>query len=436
LSGTAASYARLTIASGGTASGDVINGLQDVAGTAIETKVIFGEQSVEGTTTDTTITAENSFQLIYAGGIASGTTLDDSGKQEVYSNGTALATIIIDGVQSIFTGGSAVDTTISNGGAQADGGVASGTTISSGGGQGVDAVAINTTVLAGGTLDIQGGFGPLRNLGGTVYGATVDSGGSVFVESFGTLEGGTIISGGTETVAGIDVGAQVSGGTETVLSGGVATSDTVFTGSQVVSSGGTAIHDTISGGAVVLEPGAVVSGGIAFANRGTLEILGSAIPSATISGFSSGDVIDLASVAPAAGGIAVLTSGNVLDVVEGGSTYVLDLNPSQNYSVTKFALTSDGSGGTEITNVLDPISVTVSSGTLTVSSGHTSVGVLVRRHPQYPVRRHSERHDRQQGRHGPCVRQGHRRHPQWRVGGRQPHRGCQRRHHPQRRIAD
>jgi hypothetical protein len=65
------------------------------------------------------------------------------------------------------------------------------------------------------------------------------------------------------------------------------------------------------------------------------------MPSSTISAFTFGDIIDLASVASGSGGSAVLTSGNVLDVVEGGSTYVLDLNPSQNYSGTKFVLTSD-----------------------------------------------------------------------------------------------
>jgi autotransporter passenger strand-loop-strand repeat protein len=128
---------------------------------------------------------------------------------------------------------------------------------------------------------------------------------------------------------------------------------------------------------VVLDSGAVVSGGIVFAGGGTLEILGSAMPTATISGFTFGDVIDLASVVSSAGGTAALTSGNVLNIVEGSSTYVLNLNPSQNYSGTEFVLTSDGSGGTEVSNILNPFSVTVSSGTFTVSSGQTSNSVLV-----------------------------------------------------------
>jgi autotransporter passenger strand-loop-strand repeat protein len=145
----------------------------------------------------------------------------------------------------------------------------------------------------------------------------------------------------------------------------------------VVSSGGTAIHDTISGGAVVLEAGAVVSGGIVFAGSGTLDIFGSTMPTVTISGFSAGDVIDLASIASASGGSATLGSGNVLDVVEGGSTYVLHLDPSQSYSGTQFVLSTDGNNGTEVA-VTNPILVTVSSGhALTVSSGQTSNGVLV-----------------------------------------------------------
>jgi autotransporter passenger strand-loop-strand repeat protein len=99
------------------------------------------------------------------------------------------------------------------------------------------------------------------------------------------------------------------------------------------------------------------------------------MPSATISGFSAGDIIDLASVASASGGIAVLTSSNVLEVVEGGSTYVLNLDPAQNFSGTQFVLTSDGSGGTDVT-VHNLVSVT--SGTIsTIPSGQTVNNVVV-----------------------------------------------------------
>jgi len=126
---------------------------------------------------------------------------------------------------------------------------------------------------------------------------------------------------------------------------------------------------------VVIEAGAVVSGAIAFTGSGTLEIVGSVMPSATISGFEIGDIIDLASVASGSGGSAVLTSGNVLDVVEGGSTYVLNLNPSQNYSGTQFVLSTDGISGTDIA-LANLVSVP-SGWTLTISSGQTSGDVMV-----------------------------------------------------------
>jgi hypothetical protein len=66
-------------------------------------------------------------------------------------------------------------------------------------------------------------------------------------------------------------------------------------------------NTVVSGGTVVLETGAVVSGGIAFAGAGTLEIFGTTMPLGTISGFVAGDTIDLVSVAS---GIAVLRRPN------------------------------------------------------------------------------------------------------------------------------
>jgi autotransporter passenger strand-loop-strand repeat protein len=75
------------------------------------------------------------------------------------------------------------------------------------------------------------------------------------------------------------------------------------------------------------------------------------------------------------GAIALLPSGNVLDIVEGGSTYVLNLDPSQNLSGTQFVLSSDGVSGTDIT-LANIVSVT-SGQTLTISSGQASAGVFV-----------------------------------------------------------
>jgi autotransporter passenger strand-loop-strand repeat protein len=293
------------------------------------------------------------------------------------------------------------------------------TTIGSGGTQLVEAGRnANATTIYTGGLEMASGSDTAALISGgeqDVYGVT--SGATAFdglqiVESGGTGSGTIVSAGGIEDVAsgGSDVGAGINGGVETVLAGGVASGDTVFTGSQVVSSGGvtvqatvdggeqdvygvasdtmvlagsqivesggTAINTTVdSGGTVVLESGAVVSGGIAFAGNGTVEILGSAMPAAAISGFTFGDFVDLASIALASsGGKVVLTSGNVLDVTEGGSTYALHLDPSQNYSGAQFLLLADNRGGTEVMVVSAVVS---SSHTLTVSSGQTSNSVLV-----------------------------------------------------------
>jgi autotransporter passenger strand-loop-strand repeat protein len=202
----------------------------------------------------------------------------------------------------------------------------------------------------------------------------VQSGGTQYV-IFGTARNTVVATGGNEIVGfgGTDVGAHISGGTETV-SWGVAIGDTIFAGSQVVSAGGTASNTIVNGGEVVLEAGAVVSGGIIFSGAGTLEIFGSTMPSATISGFSGRDVIDLASVAFVSSGSGQILSGNVLQVVEGNQTIQLQLDPSQNFASAPVLLSSDGNGGTDVTLQ----TVVVSGQTLTVSSGITSGNVLVK----------------------------------------------------------
>jgi autotransporter passenger strand-loop-strand repeat protein len=234
-------------------------------------------------------------------------------------------------------------------------------------------MATGTIVGNGGVQNVEGG--------GTVTGTIIGNGGLQYVQGGGAESDATVLSGGTlELLGGAGTGGTItinSGGTEEIglryglsgfaVSGGV---------TLVVAEGGTASDTTIlSGGLMVLAVGAVVSGGVAFVGSGMSEIVGSVMPSATISGFAIGDIIDLASIASGSGGSAVLTSGNVLDVTEGGSTYVFNLDPSKNYSGTRFVLSSDGISGTDIT-LTNLVSVT-SGQTLTISSGQTSGGVVV-----------------------------------------------------------
>jgi len=74
-----------------------------------------------------------------------------------------------------------------------------------------------------------------------------------------------------------------------------------------------------------------------------------ATSSGSISGPAPGHSIDLKGVSFANGGSAQLVSSDVLQVVESGKTYDLQLDPSQDYSDNSFRLSSDGNGGTLVT---------------------------------------------------------------------------------------
>jgi autotransporter passenger strand-loop-strand repeat protein len=287
---------------------------------------------------------------VSSGGTDIAARIDAAGFQDMF--GLASGATISGGEQLVEAGGTAISATIDvdsngNSGFQDVFGVASVATIS-GGAQRVESggAAISTTV----GVDSRGDVGE-QDVYGLASGTTI-SGGTQLVEAFGTAIGTTVgvdSSGhiGLQDVYGLASGTTISGGTQLVEAGGTAI--------DVAIRGGGA---GINGGTLVLASGAVASGRIAFTvGGGMLEILGTAMPSATISGFSLVDTIDLASVASSANGSAVLKTGNVLDVVEGGSTYVLHLDPSQNLSSTKFVVTSDGSSGTDVT-LVDLVSVT------------------------------------------------------------------------------
>jgi hypothetical protein len=125
------------------------------------------------------------------------------------------------------------------------------------------------------------------------------------------------------------------------------------------------------------------TGAITFIKEGiaaVLKIDGAAMPTNEISGFAPGDTIDLASIAFHSSGSATLLSGNVLQIVEGGNTYDLNLDPSQVFLNDRFVLSQDASGGTDITIVDPPPTVsatTVQSATITLNAPVTGTGSVV-----------------------------------------------------------
>ena len=161
--------------------------------------------------------------------------------------------------------------------------------------------------------------------GQTVDGAVVANGGTVEVTGGGTFNRGTIDAGGT-VIADYSAPAAVIG-------------------DVLIDSFG--LLDLTDGApaAATIEFGPVTDGA-----GGTLEINDSTMPSGTIVGMAPGDTIHLAYQFPYdSAGTAVVASGNVLQVMEDGQTFDLQLDPIQDFTPDRFALADDLNGGTNVT---------------------------------------------------------------------------------------
>jgi hypothetical protein len=185
----------------------------------------------------------------------------------------------------------------------------------------------NFARLPGGSITVTGG-----NSGNTVNAASLSAAHSVVIHAG----------------AGIDA-----------FTGGAGNDRFVFAPSNLAG-------DTVNGGAgtntLELQAGGagILSGlGTNFANISTVVLdanatwtLGIGSPAAftgTIVGFAVGDVIDLSSQPYSSSGSISLQTGNVLQVVEGGSTYDVHFNSGQSFAGALFNLAPDGSGGTDVT---------------------------------------------------------------------------------------
>jgi len=126
-------------------------------------------------------------------------------------------------------------------------------------------------------------------------------------------------------------------------------------GLEYIVSGGTAAATTISGGTLEVTSGAI-GGNVTFASGGILELDSLMAFGGTISGFTLGDEIDLRGLAYTSGTTNLswtqLTSGanssGTLTVSSGAA--VENLTLLGQYSLANFSATSDGFGGTLITD--------------------------------------------------------------------------------------
>jgi autotransporter passenger strand-loop-strand repeat protein len=357
-----------------------------------------GQQFVNSATAITTV-VNSGDQNLFSNGIASATTLNSGGQQIINAGGTASGTVAnAFGLQTVSAGGIALSFTATSSGEQvvSSGGMASGVllsgsfatqfvfsggtgadvTVDSGGDQEVFGGIVSTTTLNGGSNQdiLLGGtaVGTILNSGGLenifdggVASGTVVNGGLVTVSAGSLAIGATINSGGDQLVSGGGTAkASVinSGGVQDILSGGTGLGATISNGGiEFVETGGTATDVTIAGGALSWHLGGSVNGPITFTGAGgDLFIEAASMPANVISGLLPGDRIDLAAARFDSGGTVQLLANNVLQIVENGTTYRLQLDPSGNYASEPFRLKSDGFGGTDVIIARPALSIATS----------------------------------------------------------------------------
>ncbi len=203
--------------------------------------------------------------------------------------------------------------------------------------------------------------------------AVLDIAGGAIDSGYISVNGNAVVSAGS-----LDI---VNGGSLYIYSGGTVTDATVDSGGlEYVFSGGVSDSATIAGGTLELNGGTVAAATIDFVGHGgTLQIDTAAMPSNTIVGFGGFQAIDLRAVAGGATGSGSITSSGgstVLTITESGTSYMLQLDPSRNYTGATVILTSDGYGGTEVTLNIPPIFVSAGQ-TLTITAGEIEDNVNV-----------------------------------------------------------
>jgi len=245
----------------------------------------------------------------------------DSDFDGVISNGTGTGSVVIDGAG---TG------TVTLGGDNTYGG---GTTVEAGTLSigAADDIGTGALTLDNGTqIDLTAGF--------TLDQAITISGDPVF----------DVASGQTDTITGL-ISDGSSPGMVEVYGGGTLDLDNAanpYSGGTVV-----AVGSTLEIGVA----GAAGSGAISFFGIGnTLKIDGTVMPTNTIDDFVDGETVDLASIGFSNTGQVNLIGGNELQITENGTSYDLQLDPSQSFAGDFFHLASDGNSGTFVTEDTTP----------------------------------------------------------------------------------
>jgi autotransporter passenger strand-loop-strand repeat protein len=200
-------------------------------------------------------------------------------------------------------------------------------------------VAYGTVVKAGAAQYVSGG---------NVFSSTIATGGFQLISADGGGSG-TVINGGSATVqlGGAVTGTVINaGGEETVGYSGTDSGGTVYTGgTMLVSSGGAAYGVVLSGGTVIVSADGTLGGSATFAGGGEIAVDGTMTPDAVISGFASGDEIDLADVAYSSSDTVTVATPGVVTISVGGTSYNLNIAGAA-VGETGFTLSADTGSGT------------------------------------------------------------------------------------------
>jgi autotransporter passenger strand-loop-strand repeat protein len=285
---------------------------------------------------------------VSSGGVASNATITGPAVLSVGPGGLAVAPLV-----SANTGSGGLVVAVS--------GTASGAVVSSGGGVSVQAGGVESAgaINAGGVASVAG-----ETAGDTVLGAGVGSAALEVVTSggvaFNTLVQDTgqlvVLSGGTAVGASLffnDSGGPAVNGGLIVSSGGLASASMVQSGGiETVRSGGTLSGATLSnGGLLAVDSGGIIgAGAVTFASGGGTLRLGNAgdfAAGASIAGFASGSLIDLADVVFASATISGYVGNNTSGTLTvGDGIHTARLALLGQYTAASFQLTSEGNGGT------------------------------------------------------------------------------------------
>jgi autotransporter passenger strand-loop-strand repeat protein len=279
----------LTVNSGGTELIVSSLTLSSVVVTSGISLVVFGSE-VSGAVTG------GGTEVISAGGMAEYMTLSGGHTHYVSSDGKVIDTNVdAEGTQILQSGGSANNTEVTDAGVQI---------IFNG------AAAVNTLIASGG----------LQYIYGDASGTLVKSAGVETVFFGGNASNSVVSSGGKLMVFGIAVDTNVeAGGTEIIGVGGT----------DVIDSTKKLVGVYVSGGTELLSA-SDISGVISLVgSNNTLVIDGGSLPTALITGINSGsnDALLISDVTFVSGG-SVTVSGDVVTITDGGSSYLLNVQPS------------------------------------------------------------------------------------------------------------